>query len=198
VCRRSNPASGNETPYAGRVTKRQIVEAREEAKRLLTRAEQEATAILQTAEATARQMREDAYREGYETALTEWHALLLAARERRDQALVTAEQDLLRLAVKIAAKIVGREIKRERTTIVDIVANALRQARGNEMVTVRVNPADIRLERAGREHFLDIVADPHVGAGGCIIESESGAIDAQLETQFRVLERALLSRKSNE
>ena len=74
------------------------------------------------------------------------------------------------------------------------------------MITVRVNPADLpvieergqRLERAGREQLLDIVPDPLVAAGGCVIESESGAIDAQLETQLRVLERALLTRATDD
>jgi type III secretion protein L len=134
--------------------------------------------------------------------LGEWNGLLLEAREQRDQALADVERDLLRLSVKIAEKIIGREIKNNREAIVDIVANALRQARRNEMITMRVNPADLpiieahrqRLDRAGREHFLDIVSDPRISAGGCVIESESGAIDAQLETQLRVLERALLTR----
>ena len=48
------------------------------------------------------------------------------------------------------------------------------------------------MDPAGRVRFLDIVADPKVNLGGCIIESESGAVDARLETQLRVLERAML------
>ena len=188
------------------ITKKQIVEARVEAERLIREAEVEAAAIRESAEALAQEGRDSAYREGYEAALLEWNDLLLDARERRDDALPGIEQDVLRLSVKIAEKIIGREIKRDRGTLADIVANALRNVRRNELVTLRVNPADTatvesfreRLDPAGRARFLEIEADPRVATGGCVIESESGAIDAQLETQLRVLERALLRRASGE
>jgi type III secretion protein L len=190
----------------GSITKRHIVDARAEARLIIAAAEEDAAAIRQRAETFARESREQAYREGCEAALSEWNTLLVEAQEQRDQAVSGVEKDLLRLAVKIAEKILGREIKGNREAIVDIVANALRQARRNEMITVRVNPADLpvmeehgqKLERAGREQFLDVVPDPQVTAGGCVIESESGAIDAQLETQLRVLERALLTRATDD
>lgn len=194
------------TSPGGSITKRHIVDARAEARLIVAAAEKDAAAIRERAESFARESRETAYREGCETALYEWNTLILEAREQRDQALAGVERDLLRLAVKIAEKILGRELKSDRNAIVDIVANALRQARRNEMITVRVNPADLpvieehgqRLDRSGREKFLDIVPDPQVAAGGCVIESESGAIDAQLETQLRVLERALLTRATDD
>jgi type III secretion protein L len=188
------------------ITKRQIVEARVEAGRIVADAEKDAAEIRQQAESIARESRETAYREGSESALHEWQTLLLEAREQRDQALAGVERDVLRLAVKIAEKILGRELQHDKEAVVDIVATALRQARRNEMITLRVNPADLsiveqqrqRFEQSGRNQFLDIVPDPAVTAGGCVIESESGAIDAQLGTQLRVLERALLTRASGD
>jgi len=200
VIKRSQ-AGGAGAP-AGPVVKRAVVEARAEARRLLAEAEAEARRVREQAEGEARTRRERAYAEGREEALSELTELILDARQRRDAALAGAERDLLRLAVKLAEKIVGREIERDPAALADIVANALRHARQNETLTVRVSPADAphveayraRLDPAGRARFLDIVADPRVGHGGCVIESESGTIDAQLDTQLRVLERALLSR----
>jgi type III secretion protein L len=195
----------NRSPV-GSITKRHIVDARAEARLIITAAEEDAAAIRERAETLAREALETAYREGSETALGEWNTLIMEARDRRDLALISVERDLLRLSVKIAEKILGRELKGDRKAVVDIVANALRQARRNEMITVRVNPADLpvieehgqKLQRTGREQFLDIVPDPKVAVGGCVIESESGAIDAQLETQLRVLERALLTRAADD
>jgi type III secretion system HrpE/YscL family protein len=186
----------------GAITKRQIVDARAEALTILSDAEKEAAAKRESAEIFARETREAAYREGYDAALEEWSALLLEAREKRDNALSSVERDVLRLAVKIAEKIIGHELKRDKGTIAGIVANALRNAKRNEVITVRVNPAELTLIESHREkldpsnrlQFLDIVADPRVAGGGCIIESDSGAVDAQIETQLRVLERALLTR----
>jgi len=193
------------TTLGGSITKKQIVDARAEARRIVAEAQADAAAIRTSAESFARESHETAYREGCEASLLEWNTHLLEAREVRAQALAGVERDLLRLAVKIAEKIIGSEIKQDGTAIVDIVATALRQARRNEMITIRVNPADLpliekqrqKLDRADREKYVDLVPDPRVTSGGCVIESESGAIDAQLETQFRVLERALLKRASD-
>jgi type III secretion protein L len=188
------------------VLKRPVVEALAEARRIRAEAEAEARALRESAERAARELREAAYEEGREAALSEFAQLLLDARERRDAAVSSAERDVLTLAVKLAEKIIGREIERDPAALADIVAAALRHARQSEALTVRVNPADLpaveahraRLDPAGRARFLDLVADPRVGPGGCVIESESGTVDARLETQLRVLERALLARAAGD
>lgn len=186
----------------GSVVKRAVVDARAEARRILAEAERDADALRERAEREARELREAAYEEGRETALSELNQILLEAHGRRDAALAGAERDVLRLAVKLAEKIIGREIERDDATLADIVSAALRHARQQESLTVRVNPADLprvqahreRLDPSGRARFIDLVADPRVGHGGCIIEGESGTVDARLDTQLRVLERALLAR----
>lgn len=188
------------------IVKRPVVDAREQARRIVADAEAYAARVRQSVEQVAREAHDVAYREGREQALTELNEHLLSARERRDTALADAERELLRLSVKIAEKIIGHELERDAATFAEIVSTALRYARRNETLTVRVNPDDLslvqerreRLDSTGRARFIDIVADPHVKRGGCVIESESGTIDAQLETQLRVLERALLARAAGD
>ena len=183
------------------VVKRPIVEARQEARHIVAEADEYAEQTRRHADENARQMREEAYAEGYETGLNQLQTHIFAARQTHSRVLSETEGELLRLAVKMAEKIIGRELRQEPSTAADIVATALRQARRSEVVTIRINPSDFpavdvaraRLEQAGRAQFLDLVADKQVAAGGCLVESDSGTIDAQLETQLRVLERALLS-----
>jgi len=82
----------------------------------------------------------------------------------------------------------------------------LQNARQQEKLIIRVNPTNLALIESeignftsgGRTRFLDFVADPRVSIGGCLIESEVGTIDAQLETQFRILERVLLAQSEGE
>ena len=196
--------SASHTPRRGAVVKRAVVDARAEARRILADAAREAEETRGRAEREARELREAAYQEGHEEALAEMNQALLEAHERRDTALAGAERDVLRLAVKLAEKIIGREIERDDAALADIVSTALRHARQQESLTVRVNPADLprvqahrdRLDPSGRARFIDLVADPRVGTGGCVIEGESGTVDARLDTQLRVLERALLARVS--
>lgn len=186
---------------ASKVVKNQIVAARAEAERMLEEAGEFADRTRREAIEETEKLRDEAYREGMEKALTEFEQNLLEAAEIRERVWRETEKDLLRLAVRLAEKIIGRELKTDKKAITDIVAAALQNARQQEKLTVRVNPSDLSLieeERekflpSGRAQFIDFVADPRVSSGGCLIESEVGTIDARLETQLRVLKRALLA-----
>lgn len=189
-----------------KIIKNQIVNARSEAAQILAEAESFAAATRLEAEEAAKNLREEAFREGQEAALAEFEQKLLEVRELRERVWRETEQDLLRLSVRLAEKILGREIKKDDKAIAGIVATALQNARQQEKLTVRVNPTDLptvekeigNLAPTGRARFLDFIADPRVSSGGCLIESEVGTIDAQLETQLRVLERALVSQSEGE
>lgn len=186
--------------YRG-VIKNQTLAARRDAEDIVAEARQEADAIVQNAVREAEQVLDEAYREGIERSLAEFETHLIEIREIRSNVLQDAERDLLTLAVRIAEKILGKELTSNKKTITDIVSTALRNARQREKVTVFVNPADLGAITSEGEKFssneririLDFVADPSVPAGGCVIETEVGKIDARLETQFKVIENALLS-----
>ncbi len=180
--------------------KRSVIEANDEARQIVEKAETYADELRLDVETEAELLRENAYQEGKGKALLEMTKILIDSREIRDKTLSETEQDILRLAVKLAEKIIGREIKTDKATVVDIVANALRNAKRQDKLTIRVSQKDystvqekfVELSQSSRTSYVDIVPDPRVTLGGCIIESEVGTIDARLETQLRVLEKALL------
>ncbi len=188
------------------IIKNPILAAHEEARRILREAEETAQAMREEARAEAEALHQKTFAEANEAALSELENLLLDAHEKRDTVLREVEKDMLRLAVKLAEKIVGREIKRDKTAIAEMISTALQNARQQERITVRVNPTDLlllqenieRFSTGGRTRFIDFVADPRVSTSGCIIESEVGTVDARLETQLRILERALLSQSEGE
>jgi type III secretion protein L len=189
-----------------KIVKNQIVSAQKEAAQILEEAEEFAAEIRREAQTEAENLKTEAYRDGTENALTEFERHLIETREIRERVWRETEKDLLRLAVRLAEKIVGREISKDDKTIVDIISTALQNARQQEKLTVRVNPKDLptvereteKFSLGGRVQFIDFVADPRVASSGCLIESEVGTIDARLETQLRVLERALLSQSEGE
>ncbi len=189
-----------------KVLKNQIVSAQAEAAQILEEAEKRAAEIRSQAQNDAENLRAEAYRDGVEKAVLEFEENLLETREIRERVWRETEQDLLRLAVRLTEKILGRELKTDKNAVADVVAAALQNARQQEKLTVRVNPSDLpavereieNLTHTGRVRFIDFIADPRVSTGGCLIESEVGTIDAQIETQLRVLERALLSQSEGE
>jgi type III secretion protein L len=111
------------------------------------------------------------------------------------------EPEIVKLAVRVAERIIGAELATHDETILRIVAKAVEQLRQSKELVIRANPDDVEvlrrekrklLEHIGRLKDIAFREDPSVARGGCIIETESGTVDAQLATQVELLERALL------
>ncbi|OYT71248.1 MAG: hypothetical protein CFK52_08455 [Chloracidobacterium sp. CP2_5A] len=194
-------STGSELPpLTGGIIKRSVLDARAEARRLASEARAEAERLLAEARGEVERIRSEAYATGYEAGLKEFTARLLDLQRRRAAMLSDAEREVLRLALRIAEKIVGREIETRDETLLDIARTAMRSIRHASAITICVNPADApKLERhreaietLRRGQLVNIVPDTRVSPGGCILESESGIVDAQLDTQLRVIEQALL------
>lgn len=180
--------------------KNRVVEAEEEARQIVSDAKTRAEHLVAEAEAEAEGIRANSYEAGRSESLSEFTEIITAALEKRETTLRDLEREVLRLSVKIAEKIIGHEIKTDKKTVVDMVAVAMRNVRQQDRLIIRVNPTDLPaieeqkalLNQSGRASFVDFEPDPKIASGGCIIESEVGTVDARLETQMRILERALL------
>ena len=194
------------TAAIGNLLKNQIWQAQEEAREILSWSRQTAEDTITQAEQVAEEIRREAYETGRAEAEREWIDNLLLIKEQRRQNLISVERDVLQLSVKIAEKIIGKELRLNSETRAEIVFNALRQIRQQERLTVRVSQEDLalveqmrqRIDSYGRHRDIDFVADRAVREGGCIVESQSGTTDARVETQLRILENALLERSGGD
>lgn len=89
----------------------------------------------------------------------------------------------------------------DKTDLVVQTANqALRMFRKETAVSVKVAPAQLEVVQAridelkqGNESitYIDVVADPRLAEDGCIVASEFGSVDASIEAQLAVLDRAI-------
>ena len=104
------------------------------------------------------------------------------------------------LAVRIAERILGRELGQNPDAVVDIVSEALSQAGAPREVVVRCHPDDLKALERGRPRLIErcrshqavlFRADAIFARGGCIVETELGTVDARLPTQLEAIERAL-------
>jgi len=148
----------------------------------------------------AERLRAQAITEGRERGLAAVSELMVAARASAARAQRNVQGDLRTLAVRIAERILDRELSLNPDAVSDIVAAALRQAGAPRDIVLRVHPDDLKalergrprlLERALRAQALQFRADPSIGRGGCIVESELGTVDARLPVQLEAIERAL-------
>jgi len=109
-----------------------------------------------------------------------------------------AEQDLVRLALEIAKKIVHREVKVDHEVALTLARVALARLHSRATATVRLHPDDYAYvcanrERLGSEGAVEIIQDRSMGPGGCVVQSELGEIDGRIEQQFAEVERDFLS-----
>ncbi len=185
----------------GAIVRRLVIDARESAREITDSAEQRAAETRATLDREVARARAAAFQAGWTEALGGWEGMMIAAAQHRRNVLMEAEEDLLKLAVKIAEKIIGQELKVNSGAIAGIVSAALRQIRNSESVTITVHPDDVPTltERSDqvlgqqRHGTIEILSDPHLQRGDCRIETATGTIDARLDVQLRALERALLT-----
>ena len=156
--------------------------------------------IVAQAQAEADRIRAQAAAEGREKGLAAVSELLVGARAAASRARGAAAPELRVLAVRIAEKLLGRELALRPEAVLDVVTQALAAAGTARQVLVRCHPDDLAalergrprlLERAARAQVLQLRADAGVGRGGCVVETELGSIDARLSTQLDAIERAL-------
>ena len=118
-------------------------------------------------------------------------------RETRLEALLP---EFLELSEEIAVKIIFREIKLDKTIVVDVAADALKRvSEREEPVTIKVNPQDYEIMIASLDLLKEgaglrnIAVEPQatISPGGCYIETRTGEIDARIEEKIREVKDAI-------
>ncbi len=108
-----------------------------------------------------------------------------------------AEADVVELAIEIAEKIVEREVSLDREIVCRLVKIALGKLHNRSVAEVRLNPEDFAFVQAQREKLgfrgtLELAEDASISVGGCLIHTETGDIDARIESQFDEIAYGLL------
>jgi flagellar assembly protein FliH len=114
----------------------------------------------------------------------------------RTELMRRTERELVNLALVLAERIVRREVSLDRELLVTMARVAIDRLGERASATIRLNPADHAALTAGRTVPLagpvEVVADPHVSRGGCLVRSDFGLMDLGIEAQINELSRALL------
>lgn len=133
--------------------------------------------------------------------------------------IASAETEILELVIEVARKVIGEVVELNPNVVTNIVANAIKHANTGEVLTIRVNPRDVELLReywaeavgdnpgdpwtgsgqgAGQRRRWEIVADRRVKPGGCVIDTQSGTVDARIDTQLVQIKYAFDKASANE
>lgn len=186
-----------------------------------TKANQEGEAIKQTA---MEQGRQDGYqaglaegmKAGHDEAVTQnaaalqeltkrWNEYLDLLQANIPTHLADMKQDLIRLSITIATRVIKQEGRLNPKVTEANVGEALSLVAAGRKVTLQVHPEQLdqlenylpdMLAKLRSIPEIELVGDETVEPGGCTLQFGAGAIDATLETQIARISEELLTQEN--
>ena len=190
--------------------------ARTQAQEIVNEAEKKAADIIDKAEQSEAATQKKAFTEGFDAGreagykegkaevsrlIERLHTMLERTMDKRQQILAETEQQIVDLVLLMTRKVVKVISENQRNVVTSNIIHALRKVKGRADVILRVNLADVGLTTDHTKDFLaaaenikniTVVEDLSVDAGGCIIETDFGSVDARIASQLHELEQRIL------
>lgn len=110
----------------------------------------------------------------------------------RDAMIDEALPAMARAVAMACRRIVGGAFEADPTLTADACADAVRNAAGQQMLSIRVNPEAFDAVRASLVDIAEYVRpDESIDLGGCVIDLRNGTIDATLNARLSLMDLAL-------
>ncbi|MDR3742339.1 MAG: FliH/SctL family protein [Terracidiphilus sp.] len=120
--------------------------------------------------------------------------------QERDSYLQKVEQEVVKLALAVAARILRREAQMDPLLLTGAVRVAMGQLSGSTEVKLRVPAADLALWKDAIALLPNLALKPSVSAGegmrlgDCVIETSMGSVDLGIRSQLGEIERGFFDR----
>ena len=193
-------------PEIGGVIDREILDASDQAKIIISEAKAaaerikaEARELLSQVQDEMEKSKQQGFDRGKEEGLQQGLEMLQRVKELRQKLFDDNEREMVKLVFEIAEKVIGREFKENDKAIMNVIRLAISDAVG-EKIIVHVNPKDYENVKKNEGELAQKIEsgktlvfreDDTVKVGGCVVETDIGTIDAQLDTQLHAIRKAL-------
>lgn len=191
-------------------------DAQSQADEIIANAKSEAEKIIQDAHLDEQKIKDDAkqdgfkqgHDDGYSAGESEIERLVERLRKmvetlmlRREEILKETEQQIVELVILMTRKVVKIISETQKTAIMSNVLAALKKVKSRGNVILHVNLEDLKLASANADEFIKrveniqgitVVEDSTVEKGGCVVETDFGAIDARISSQLSELEEKIM------
>jgi flagellar assembly protein FliH len=175
----------------------------------------EAEKMIKEAELKVSEIEHEAYKKGYEAGREEGYkegqaevmrlidrlgTVVSTAVDIRDDIIRSSEKLMTEMILMIARKVIKDEIVERREVVINNIKEAIKRVKDRDRIDIRVNFADLDMTTAHKDELIkmmeslkkvNIYEDSRVERGGCIIETDVGAIDARISTQLDAIEEAI-------
>jgi len=172
------------------------------AEELLKKTKEDAERYVKEVTEEAEKIKEKAQAEGFEEGFRKWVEKIQELEKEIQNVHEEVTRVVVPVALQAAKKIVGREMELNKETVVDIVASNLKAVSQHKKIKIFVSREDLLTLEKNKQRLkevfdvlesLSIVPRDDIKSGGCVIETEGGIINAQLDNKWEILERAFSS-----
>ncbi|MCP4132303.1 MAG: flagellar assembly protein FliH [bacterium] len=208
-------AAFNELQQAREQIKVEMERLRIDSEQEIERGKFEAEKMIKETELKVSEIEHEAYKKGYEAGREEGFkdgqaevmrlidrlgTVVSTAVDIRDDLIRSSEKLMTEMILMISRKVIKDEIVERREVVINNIKEAIKRVKDRDRIDIRVNFADLDMTTAHKDELIkmmeslkkvNIYEDSRVERGGCIIETDVGAIDARISTQLDAIEEAI-------
>lgn len=146
-------------------------------------------------------------REGFEYGLEkaqeeiqEFANVLTQLLDARNKTIDLTLNEISQMAVMVAEKLIRQEVTSNPEIVLKVTAETIREmGKGHQSIVIKVNPADVDVVKENLPELypysdsktnIVVIEDNAVDWGSCIVETNTGIIDASFSTQLAILKKA--------
>lgn len=166
---------------------------------LIEHAQKDIVLYKQKVEQECKKLRKEAKQQGFDEGLEQFTTYITNLEKKMLFWYSELQKKVLPLALQSAKKIVSQQFSLDPETIVRIVAETLNSVKQSHHITIYVNKLDKEILEANKPKLKSnleqvqtfiIQERDDVEQGGCIIETDSGIINAKIDKLWDALEHA--------
>ncbi len=122
--------------------------------------------------------------------------------DQRELIWQESESEIIKLILTISNKIVGYEIGNDSIHVLKhVVKDAIAYAGEKKIVAIKLSPDDVKKIKSQEgtilsDQSIKFAEDKTIDSGGCIVETDFGSIDSQIETRWDEILKTLLGNKN--
>ncbi len=128
--------------------------------------------------------------QSYSEVMKKWNGLLEVLTSERRKLLADLQPVLVELVGEALHHCLKKEAKRHGPMVLEFVQDVLKKAQDRVHLKLHLNPDDVEEVEIQREQLqlsvgaggLEIFPDARIERGGCLLETEAGAVDGRLTT----------------
>jgi len=195
-----------------------LAQAEKEAAEIIAKAKKEAELLVQNAQAESEALKDkvaeqvraevtplaqaEGYEKGWQEAQSKAKGIMDRAKAYLDMAQKVLQQEyekvdeqLVKLALKIAEKVLNSSLQHDPQILLNVLRNVAQMPLEKETVTLHLSKEDFQwyAELSEQEKLpYSVVADETLKVGDVLLECSEGIFDARLNTQLERLERHLV------